>query len=132
MVTAKDQVVPLYVMEVVGMYPGVTGLFVSGIFSAAMSSLSTMLNSVSGVVLKDFVEPLRAQPLSERQTAYILRASVLFFGLISMVMVRLVSKLGMVMQLSATVGSMVSGPLLGVFVAGMTMPFINTDVSSFD
>ena len=116
-------------MQVVGVYPGVTGLFVAGIFSAAMSSLSTMLNSTSGVILKDFIEPWRVKPLTERQTAYILRISVIFFGLISMFMVNLVEKLGMVMQLSATVGSMVSGPLLGVFAVGMTMPFINTNVS---
>lgn len=33
---ASDQLVPLLVMKVVGDYPGVPGLFVAGIFSAAL------------------------------------------------------------------------------------------------
>ncbi|XP_037950756.1 sodium-coupled monocarboxylate transporter 1-like [Teleopsis dalmanni] len=123
---AKDQVVPLFVMQNVGMYPGVTGLFVSGVFSAALSSLSTSLNSIAGVVLKDFVEPFRTQPLTERQTAILLRVVVMCFGLLSLAMVSVVEKLGMVMQLSATVGSMSAGPLLGIFTVGMLLPFVNT------
>lgn len=33
---AKDQVLPLLVMETLGMYPGLPGLFVAGVFSAAL------------------------------------------------------------------------------------------------
>ncbi|XP_061395160.1 sodium-coupled monocarboxylate transporter 1-like, partial [Musca vetustissima] len=108
---AKDQIVPLYVMQIAASYPGLAGLFVAGVFSAALSSLSTALNSLSGVLLKDFIEPYRKQPLTERQTAFGLRAVVVVFGLSSMAMVKVVQKLGMVMQLSTTIGSMTAGPL---------------------
>ncbi|XP_037954458.1 sodium-coupled monocarboxylate transporter 1 isoform X1 [Teleopsis dalmanni] len=124
---AKDQVVPLYVMHTVGSFPGVVGLFISGVFSAALSSLSTLLNSLSGVVLKDFIEPYRSKPLTEFQTAIILRLVVVVFGVSSLASVHIVEKLGMVMQLSATVGSATSGPLLGAFTVGMMMPFVNTN-----
>lgn len=33
---AKDQLLPLLVMRVLGNYPGVPGIFVAGIFSAAL------------------------------------------------------------------------------------------------
>ncbi|XP_023305229.2 sodium-coupled monocarboxylate transporter 2-like [Lucilia cuprina] len=124
LVHAKDQIVPLYVMQIAGAFPGIAGLFVSGVFSAALSSLSTCLNSLSGVVLKDFVEPYRSQPFTERQTAIFLRAVVLIFGVSAMGLVKIVEKLGMVMQLSATVNSISIGPILGIFTVGMTMPFV--------
>lgn len=41
--------VPLLVMTVLGEYPGLCGTFMAGVFSAALSSLSTALNSMSAV-----------------------------------------------------------------------------------
>ncbi|XP_002053462.3 sodium-coupled monocarboxylate transporter 2 [Drosophila virilis] len=124
---AKDQVIPLYVMQSAGVVPGIVGLFVAGVFSAALSSLSTELNCLSAVVLKDFVEPYRSRPLTERQTAYVLRGVVVVFGLISMASVSVVQKLGMLMQLSSTVGAVTCGPLLGAFSVGMLLPFVRTE-----
>lgn len=68
-----DQVLPYFVMEVAGKIPGLPGeslsifkktiifhfydlgLFVAGIFSAALSSLSSSLNTLAGTLYEDFV-----------------------------------------------------------------------------
>lgn len=126
---AKDQLVPLLVMEVLAIYPGLAGLFVAGIFSAALSSLSTGLNSLSAIVLEDFCKPFVKRPLSETQTRYIMRATVLIFGAIAVVLVVVVEKMGAVLQLSMSLGPVTLGPLFGLFLMGIFFPRINGTVS---
>ncbi|XP_040153642.1 sodium-coupled monocarboxylate transporter 1-like [Anopheles arabiensis] len=122
---AKDQLVPLLVMEVLGEYPGLAGLFVAGIFSAALSSLSTALNSLSAIVLEDFCKPFVSKPLTETQTRYIMRFTVLAFGALAVMMVIVVEKMGAVLQLSMSLGPVTLGPLFGLFLMGFFFPRIN-------
>ncbi|EDS36415.1 sodium/solute symporter [Culex quinquefasciatus] len=122
---AKDQLVPLLVMEVLAIYPGLAGLFVAGIFSAALSSLSTALNSLSAIVLEDFCKPFVKKPLTEFQVRYLMRASVLVFGTIAVILVVVVEKMGAVLQLSMSLGPVTLGPLFGLFIMGMFFPRIN-------
>ena len=77
---AKDQILPLFTMDLLKDLPGMSGLFIAGIFSASLSSLSTALNSISAVVLEDFFKPFCKTQLSEGQTGFILRATVFIFG----------------------------------------------------
>ncbi|XP_058447628.1 sodium-coupled monocarboxylate transporter 1-like [Malaya genurostris] len=123
--SAKDQLLPLLVMDTLGDYPGLPGLFVAGVFSAALSSLSTGLNSMSAVVLEDFFKPFINRPLSERTSAIIMRAVVGIFGTICVVLVFVVEKLGSVLQLSMSLGSVSNGPLLGIFTLGVLIPWAN-------
>ncbi|XP_029732697.1 sodium-coupled monocarboxylate transporter 1-like [Aedes albopictus] len=120
---AKDQLLPLLVMDTLGDYPGLPGLFVAGVFSAALSSLSTGLNSMSAVVLEDFFKPFSNKPLSERATAIIMRSVVGVFGVICVILVSVVEKLGAVLQLSMSLGSVSNGPLLGIFTLGVLIPW---------
>lgn len=115
---AKDQLLPLLVMRLFGDFPGLPGLFVSGVFSAALSSLSTGLNSMSAVILEDFVKPQMKQPLTEKQTHYVMRFVVAIFGGICVCLVFLVEKLGAVLQLSISLSAVSNGPLLGIFTMG--------------
>lgn len=115
---AEDQLMPLLVMRVLGEYPGAAGSFVAGVFSAALSSLSTGLNSLAAVTLEDFIKPFYPD-LSEKAVGRIMRISVVVYGIISIAMVFVVEKLGAVLQLSASVSGMSIGPLVGLFTLGM-------------
>lgn len=121
---AKDQLLPILVMKVFGDYPGLAGLFISGIFSASLSSLSTGLNSLAAIVLEDFFKPF-FRDLTEPQTRYLMRGTVLFFGIVAVALVMVVEKLGTVLQLSMSLVPISLGPLLGVFLMGMLLPRIN-------
>lgn len=47
---------PLYVLDTMGFIPGLTGLFVAGIFSSALSSVSPVLNSLAAVTMEDYIK----------------------------------------------------------------------------
>lgn len=47
---------PLFVVDAMGAYPGLSGLFVSGIFSASLSTVSAAVNSLAAVTLEDYLK----------------------------------------------------------------------------
>lgn len=118
-------------MDIFQNVPGIPGLFMVGIFSAALSSLSTVLNSLSAIVLEDFVKPFRSTPLTNVQKGFIMKAVIICCGLSSIALVFVVQKLGTVLQLSFQLHGVVTGPLLAVFVMGFVVPWINEKSAFF-
>lgn len=116
-------------METLGEYPGLTGLFIAGVFSAALSSLSTCLNSMSAVVLEDFIKPFVKRPLSETAINWIMRSVVVSVGTLCVFLVYIVEHMGTVLQLTMSLEAITNGPLLGIFTIGVFMPWINGNVS---
>lgn len=122
--SAKDQLMPLLVMEILKDMPGLPGLFIAGVFSAALSSLSTGLNAMSAVVLEDFCKPFMKNGVSERLSKYIMRGTVLVLGVMSVALVYIVQHMGAVLQLSMSVPTACFGPMLGVYIVGFVIPWI--------
>lgn len=114
-------------MRILGSIPGLPGLFVAGVFSAALSSLSTALNSMACVISEDLVKPFVS--LTEKQNFFLLRAIVTFFGLSCIPLVFVVEKMGTVLQLATMTGAVTMGPILGFYVAGILMPWIKEKVN---
>ncbi|XP_055705827.1 sodium-coupled monocarboxylate transporter 1 isoform X1 [Phlebotomus papatasi] len=122
---AKDQLLPLFVMDTLGELPGLSGMFIAGVFSAALSSLSTCLNSMSAVVLEDFCKPFARRPLSTTATNWIMRSVVVGVGALCVCLVFVVEKMGTVLQLTMSLEAITNGPLLGIFTIGILLPCIN-------
>lgn len=116
-------------METLGDYPGLPGIFVAGVFSAALSSLSTGLNSMSAVILEDFFKLFASKPLTKRRTSFIMRLVVVVIGFICVGLVFVVEHMGTVLQLSITLSSVANGPLLGIFTLGVMIPWVGEIVS---
>uniref|UniRef100_A0A7G3B1N7 Putative sodium-coupled monocarboxylate transporter 1 n=1 Tax=Lutzomyia longipalpis TaxID=7200 RepID=A0A7G3B1N7_LUTLO len=122
---AKDQLLPLFVMDTLGELPGLSGMFIAGVFSAALSSLSTCLNSMSAVVLEDFCKPFVRTPLTTTATNWIMRSVVVGVGALCVCLVFVVEKMGTVLQLTVSLEAITNGPLLGIFTIGILLPRIN-------
>ncbi|XP_021359993.1 sodium-coupled monocarboxylate transporter 2-like [Mizuhopecten yessoensis] len=70
LIDASDQLLPLFVMDVLGHMPGIPGLFVSCLFSGALSTLSSGLNSIAAVILEDCVKIFCFKEMSERKATF--------------------------------------------------------------
>lgn len=55
-ITSGDQLMPLFVLDTMGSRaPGLTGLFLAGVCSSALCSVSASLNSLAAIALEDYV-----------------------------------------------------------------------------
>lgn len=127
-ISSRDQNMPIYVVDALGNIPGLSGLFVSGIFSASLSSVSACLNSLAAVTLEDYFKPLYAKIKKKPWgvTSSLLPKMIAgFYGLVCVGIAFLAQFLGGVLQTSLTVFGVVGGPLLGLFTLGMTTKLAN-------
>ncbi|XP_065079998.1 sodium-coupled monocarboxylate transporter 1-like [Ochlerotatus camptorhynchus] len=123
LVKKNDQIFAYYVLDVAQKIPGLPGLFVVGIFSAALSSMSTTMNTLSGTMYDDFVKP--HFNLNESTASTVIKSMVVFIGVLCLLLVFVVEKLGSVFSLAISVSGVTSGTLLGIFFLGMFSPKIN-------
>jgi solute carrier family 5 (sodium-coupled monocarboxylate transporter), member 8/12 len=124
-ITKFDQIFPYYVMDVARAIPGLPGMFVVGVFSAALSSVSSLLNILSGTAYDDFVKPFFPKA-SDQKASTIMKVIVMVVGSICLVMVLVVEKLGSVFSIGITMSSITYGTLLGLFTLGMISPAANS------
>ncbi|UYV76494.1 hypothetical protein LAZ67_14000717, partial [Cordylochernes scorpioides] len=124
-VQTSDQLLPYFVMKMSKeQVPGLAGLFVAGLYSAALSSLSSAIHSLAAVTLEDFIQPALAHsrftlPCTAATLAKLLAVG---YGILCLSLTVLVERLGSLLQAGLTVLGVVGGPLLGLFTLGMLCP----------
>ncbi|KAL7738439.1 hypothetical protein ACLKA6_006750 [Drosophila palustris] len=122
-ITSRDQVMPLFALDTMGQYPGLCGLFVSGIFSASLSTISSAVTSLSAVTLEDYVKPVYRiifkRTLIDSKSTLPTKIIACIYGLLCIVLAFGAGSLGGVLQASLTIFGVVGGPLLGVFTLGV-------------
>lgn len=124
-VESDDQLFPFYVLQTVGNYRGIPGLFVAGVFGAALSSLSVILNSTAGVILEDICRGcFKLQP-SERVSYFIVKGSILILGALSIILMLIVERLGGILEVATSLSAIAAGTTFGVFSLGMLIPWSN-------
>ncbi|CRL02233.1 CLUMA_CG015346, isoform A [Clunio marinus] len=121
---ANDQLVPLLVMQILKDIPGLPGLFIAGVFSAALSTLSSNLNSMAAVALEDYFKPVFKNKISETMSGFVMRGTVLIIGVLSVALVYVVQHLGSVLELSMRLPAACVGGMFGIFTIGMFLPWI--------
>ncbi|CAL1543859.1 unnamed protein product [Lymnaea stagnalis] len=127
----RDQLVPRFVLETMGDYPGLPGLFVAAIFSASISTVSSGVNSLAAVALEDLFKPCynrvhHRKPDKTATTVATIVLTVLFGGL-TIVLTYGADLLGKTaLTISFGVFGMVGGPLLGLIMNGIFVPFMNS------
>ncbi|XP_077513082.1 sodium-coupled monocarboxylate transporter 1-like [Amblyomma americanum] len=125
-ITAADQMNPFFVMDILGGYPGVPGLIVSGIFSGGLSGVSASLSSLATTTLQDIIKTYIKPDLGDRAAGIILKVLTVLFGVIVVAMVYVAQQMGDVLQSALSILGIVGGPLVGVYSLGMFIAFANS------
>ncbi|CAH1726372.1 unnamed protein product [Aphis gossypii] len=120
------KLVPYYVMDVAAKFPGITGLFVSGIVSAALSTMSAQINTVSGTIYEDFIVKMMGIKVSDLTASVIMKSIAVISGIVCVVLVFVVEKLNGILQMSISLSSVTNGALLAVFTLGICFPWANS------
>ncbi|XP_022119809.2 putative sodium-dependent multivitamin transporter [Pieris rapae] len=116
-ITAIDQLMPYYVVDAMRSVPGLAGLFVAGIFSASLSTISASCNALAAVTLTDYVS--RWFKINDLYIPWLTKIAACGYGLLFLALAFLAEYLGGVLQAALTIFSAVGGPLFGVFTLGM-------------
>ena len=100
---------------------GVVGLAVVALLAAAMSSLDSVINSLSATTLKDFVKPALGDRIAnESQELWWGRGLTVVWGLFALVTAFYVDDIASTVIVAVNkVGSLINGPILGVFLLGL-------------
>lgn len=127
LITKKDQILPFYVMDRLSSIPGLPGLFVACIFSGALSTISSGVNSQAAVTWEDVFSQLPVcSRLSPTNQAWVTKFLALGYGMLALGLAFVAGSLGGVLQAAIAVTSSVAGPLLAVFIMALFMPFTNS------
>jgi Na+/proline symporter len=71
-----EQILPYLVLNLFKDLPGLSGLFIACVYSAALSTISAGLNSLSAVCIKDFIQPYSHKVRNDDRLSMILTKSI--------------------------------------------------------
>ncbi|XP_043502859.1 sodium-coupled monocarboxylate transporter 2-like [Polistes fuscatus] len=126
LIKADDQLLPAFVMQAAGHLHGIPGLFIAGIFGAALSSLSVGFNSTSVVLLEDFVKSCFGLEPNERCSTILVKSIVIVLGLIALAFIFFIETLGGILVVTNSLSAIAAGISFGVFTLGMLFPWTNS------
>ncbi|XP_055690263.1 sodium-coupled monocarboxylate transporter 1-like [Lutzomyia longipalpis] len=121
-----DQILPHYIEHTASIFPGFTGIFIAGIFSASLSSTSSFLNTLSGSIYDDFLAQRFFHTATESRASNIVKLIVVLLGILQMFLLLLIEKLGTIFKMTTHVYSLSTSSILGLFTLGMLSRKINT------
>ncbi len=113
-----DEVFPRYIIE--GLPAGLSGLLLAGILAAAMSTLSSSLNSLASSSMLDLGERFIKKTISDTRRLFLSRGLTLFWAGLFIVFASLFENTeNPVVELGLAIASFTYGGLLGGFLLGI-------------
>ncbi|XP_043915101.1 sodium-coupled monocarboxylate transporter 2 [Protopterus annectens] len=123
-ISAPDQLMPYFVLDILGNMPGLPGLFVACAFSGTLSTVAASINALATVTFEDLVKKC-FHNLSDKQSTWISKGLCIIYGIACTSMAVAASLMGAVVQAALSILGMCGGPMLGVFSLGILIPSTN-------
>ncbi|KAL5968537.1 Sodium-dependent multivitamin transporter [Taenia solium] len=130
-ISGYDQLFPHLVMRLFGNIPALRGLFLSTLFAAALSTLSSGVNGIACVLVEDvfmdiYLTCSKSSGLRQKTLTFIIRFIAIVFGLIIIGLAFLLQVVPAgVLRIAFSIFGAIGGPILTVFTLGMICPFVN-------
>ncbi len=112
-----DGILPFYVMHVLP--PGASGLIITAIFAAAMSSVDSGINSLSTVIVNDWIKPLRRRARPDSAYVTLARWLTVALGVLATFAAIYAARIGNIVEMWMKVMGLFAAPVLSVFALGM-------------
>lgn len=129
----RDAVLIYYIGTHLNWLKGLRGIFVAGIFAATLSTLSSFQNSMSALMLEDFIKPalkcsssMKMKQLTDKQITYLGKFIALLFGISCIGLTFVVGRISGLLQVALTLFGSLGAPFLSAFFMGMMTRFTNT------
>ena len=98
---------------------GLAGLFIAGVFAAAMSSIAAELNALSTASVIDFYRRWMKPDADDAHYLVVSKGATAFWGLFACVVATYAATLGSLIEVVNRFGSFFYGSILGVFLLAM-------------
>ncbi len=112
-----DRIFPVFIVE--QMPAGVSGLVIAAVFAAAMSTLSSSLNSLASSSVNDFYRVYVVKGAPDSHYLVVSRIATLIWGVLLIKVSLLARNWGSVLEVGLTITSITMGSILGVFLLGL-------------
>ncbi|KAB0795863.1 hypothetical protein PPYR_09924 [Photinus pyralis] len=123
--THASEILPYFVLEVASKCPGLSGLFIAGLFSTALNTMSVALSKIATDTFDDIIAPCRTREFSKKDANYIIISIIIATSMISVAAVQIIGRLGSLLELFQCAYGITGGPVLGLFTLGVLFPVAN-------
>ncbi|XP_065842118.1 sodium-coupled monocarboxylate transporter 1-like isoform X2 [Oscarella lobularis] len=123
-INKDDEIMPLFIMDMLNRAHGIPGLFLSCVAAGTLSTISSNLNSMAAVTLEDFIKRYKMRSgsrLSEARATLLSRSLAFSYGIVVIALSFAFSLMPSTHLIDAamSVFGATGGPLLGIFTLGM-------------
>jgi len=112
-----DKVLPYYIIHTLPR--GASGLLITAIFAAAMSSMDSGINSLSTVIVNDFVKPLRKISRDDYHDVKLARILTVVLGVFAVGVACYAATIEQILKASSSFLGLFAGPILALFLLGV-------------
>ncbi|XP_075537383.1 sodium-coupled monocarboxylate transporter 2-like isoform X3 [Dermacentor variabilis] len=118
-----EQIIPYYINQRLSAFPGMTGLFLAGVVSATLSTVSSAINSLAASAFVDILSPFIV--MNDQCSNITIKSIAFFFGALMTGLAIAVPYISSAIRLIMVVHSSASGPFIGLFVLALAFPWAN-------
>ncbi|CAF3688889.1 unnamed protein product [Rotaria sp. Silwood1] len=120
-ISRADQLYPFFVIEILGKYSGLTGIFIASILSATLSTYSSGVNSIATVIIEDIYKRLSSKcSMSNEHQLMFSKFLSAVIGCLTIFMAFVVSYMkSNIITIIIQIFGAFAAPILGLYLLGL-------------